>query len=77
LRSVAISGREAVILLTTHSDYAMKESACSRHSHQRGTFCASSGLAKDENTLWIAAELCNVVAHPFKRQEEVEHTGIA
>jgi hypothetical protein len=41
------------------------------------TFSASAGLAEDGHVTRVAAEVDDVVAHPFEDRYEVERTHVA
>ena len=55
----------------------MEEAVSRRHGHERGAFGATSRLAKDQDAGRVAAELGDVLAHPFERENQVEHAHIA
>ena len=46
------------------------------HGHERGDFASATGLTKDEHAPGIAAEVCDVVADPFERGDNVEHAHV-
>ena len=48
-----------------------------RHGQQRAHLPAAAGLAEDRDIARIAAEAAGMLAHPFQRRDQVEHTGIA
>ena len=58
-------------------DGAVKEALGGRHGHQRADLHAAAGLPKDGDVAGIAAHVADVVAHPFEREHEIEHAGVA
>ncbi len=56
---------------------AMEQALRRRHCHQRADFSAAAGLAEERDVARIAAEGCDVVAHPFERCDDVEVAQVA
>ena len=54
----------------------MKQAFGGGHHHQSANFSTAAGLAEDGDVDGIAAEICDVVAHPFERGDKVEHSKI-
>ena len=54
----------------------MEETARGRRGHQCGDLGPAARLAKDHDPAGIAAKRRDVVAHPLKRQDQVELAGI-
>ena len=55
---------------------AMKQTAGLRHRHQGADFSAAAGLAENHHVPRIAAEICNVIAHPLKDRNNIQHAHI-
>ena len=58
-------------------DRLVEETLGGRHGHQGRDFCAPAGLAENRDVAWIAAEGCDVVAHPLERRHQVQLAGVA
>ena len=56
---------------------SMEEPLRGRHRKQCRNLPATARLAKHHHVARVAAKLCDVVAHPFERKDDVEHAGVA
>ena len=57
-------------------DRAMEQALAGRHRHHGRDLSAAAGLAEDRHVARVAAELADIVAHPFERRDEIEHAGV-
>jgi hypothetical protein len=55
----------------------VEQALCVRHAHQRAHLAAPAGLAEDRHVAGIAAEIRDVVSHPFECGDRVEHPNVA
>ena len=56
---------------------SMEQSFCRRHGHQNTDFGAATRLAENQDTPGIPTECGDVVADPFERGNDIQHSGIA
>ncbi len=54
----------------------VKKSLRGRHGHERANLASASGLPEDRHVGGVAAEIRNIVPHPFERSHQVEHSRI-
>ena len=64
-------------LLATHGPDPVKKTVRGSHGHKRCAFCAAAGLTENRDAAGIAAEISDVVAHPFEREDEIELANVA
>ena len=55
----------------------VEESGSIRHGQKGGNLRSAARLAENHDPVRIAPEGLNVVAHPFERQHQVQHAGVA
>ena len=67
----AFDGRAAL------ADGSVKQAFCRGHRHQGGHFSAAAGLPEDRDIARIAAEIGDVIPHPFERQHDIAMPGVA
>ena len=55
----------------------MKQPLGRGHAHQRADLSGAAGLAPDGHIVGISAEIGDVVANPFERGDNVQHSHVA
>ena len=55
----------------------MEEAFCGWHCHQHGDFACAAAFPKYGYIAGIAAKTGNVVAHPFKAQDDIQHARLS